>query len=90
MAAAAQIVIDRVNHLYCAARTRGCWRSIRSLEVANRQFVLALLGPSGLAASQHCSTCIVAYCRAILIDGQNSGPGPASEGIVFQHFALFP
>ena len=53
MAAAAQIIIDRVNHLYRPPRGREVLALDQvSLEVANREFV-ALLGPP-VAASRPC------------------------------------
>ena len=93
MAAAAQIVIDRVNHLYRPPRGREVLALDQvSLEVANREFV-ALLGPSGCGKSTLLYLIggfLPVETGAILIDGQNvSGPGP-DRGIVFQHFALFP
>ncbi|MGA8396599.1 MAG: ATP-binding cassette domain-containing protein, partial [Pseudolabrys sp.] len=92
MAAAAQIVIDRVNHLYRPPRGREVLALDQvSLEVANREFV-ALLGPSGCGKSTLLYLIggfLPVETGAILIDGQNvSGPGP-DRGIVFQHFALF-
>jgi len=93
MAAAAQIVIDRVNHLYRPPRGREVLALDQvSLEVANREFV-ALLGPSGCGKSTLLYLIggfLPVETGAILIDGQNvAGPGP-DRGIVFQHFALFP
>jgi NitT/TauT family transport system ATP-binding protein len=93
MAAAAQIVIDNVNHLYRPPRGREVLALDQvSLEVANREFV-ALLGPSG------CGKSTLLYLIGgflpvengkILVDGQKvTSPGP-DRGIVFQHFALFP
>ena len=93
MAAAAQIVIDNVNHLYRPPRGREVLALDQvSLEVANREFV-ALLGPSG------CGKSTLLYLiggflpvenGTILVDGQKvTSPGP-DRGIVFQHFALFP
>src|SRR5499433_1310310 len=93
MTSVAQIVIDRVNHLYRPARGREVLALDQvSLEVANRQFV-ALLGPSGCGKSTLLYLIggfLPVETGAILIDGQNvAGPGP-DRGIVFQHFALFP
>src|SRR6186997_836241 len=93
MAAAAQIVIDRVNHLYRPPRGREVLALDQvSLDVANREFV-ALLGPSG------CGKSTLLYLiggflpvekGAIRIEDAPVGaPGP-DRGIVFQHFALFP
>src|SRR5512144_1092927 len=93
MAAAAQIIIDRVNHLYRPPRGREVLALDQvSFEVANREFV-ALLGPSGCGKSTLLYLIggfLPVETGAILVDGQNvSGPGP-DRGIVFQHFALFP
>src|SRR5262249_26391401 len=93
MAVAAQIVIDRVNHLYRPPRGREVLALDQvSLEVANREFV-ALLGPSGCGKSTLLYLIggfLPVETGAILIDGQKIvGPGP-DRGIVFQHFALFP
>ena len=93
MAAAAQIVIDRVNHLYRPPRGREVLALDQvSLDVANREFV-ALLGPSGCGKSTLLYLIggfLPVETGTILIDGQNvDGPGP-DRGIVFQHFALFP
>src|SRR6186997_1876482 len=93
MAAAAQIVIDRVNHLYRPPRGREVLALDQvSLEVANREFV-ALLGPSG------CGKSTLLYLiggflpierGSITVNGEPvKAPGP-DRGIVFQHFALFP
>jgi NitT/TauT family transport system ATP-binding protein len=93
MAAAAQIVIDRVNHLYRPARGREVLALDQvSLEVANREFV-ALLGPSGCGKSTLLYLIggfLPVETGAILVDGKKvTAPGP-DRGIVFQHFALFP
>jgi NitT/TauT family transport system ATP-binding protein len=93
MAASAQIVVDRVNHLYRPPRGREVLALDQvSLEVGNREFV-ALLGPSGCGKSTLLYLIggfLPVETGAILIDGQNvAGPGP-DRGIVFQHFALFP
>ena len=93
MAATAQIVIDRVNHLYRPPRGREVLALDEvSLEVANREFV-ALLGPSGCGKSTLLYLIggfLPVETGAILIDGKKvAGPGP-DRGIVFQHFALFP
>jgi ABC-type Fe3+/spermidine/putrescine transport system ATPase subunit len=79
MAAAAQIVIDRVNHLYRPPRGREVLALDQvSLEVANREFV-ALLGPSGCGKSTLLYLIggfLPVETGAILIDGQNvAGPG---------------
>jgi len=91
--AAAQIVIDRVSHVYRPPRGRPVTAldSI-SLEVSDREFV-ALLGPSG------CGKSTLLYLvggflpvehGVIRVEDQPvTGPGP-DRGIVFQHFALFP
>src|SRR5690349_6935014 len=93
MAASAQIVVDRVNHLYRPPRGREVLALDQvSLEVANREFV-ALLGPSGCGKSTLLYLIggfLPVETGAIRVDGQTvAGPGP-DRGIVFQHFALFP
>ena len=93
MASAAQIVIDRVNHLYRPPRGREVLALDQvSLEVANREFV-ALLGPSGCGKSTLLYLIggfLPVETGAITVDGKKvTGPGP-DRGIVFQHFALFP
>jgi NitT/TauT family transport system ATP-binding protein len=93
MDTAAQIVIDRVSHVYRPPRGRPVTALDNvSLEVRNREFV-ALLGPSG------CGKSTLLYLvggflpveqGAIFVEGKPiAGPGP-DRGIVFQHFALFP
>ncbi len=93
MGAAAQIVIDRVSHVYRPPRGRPVTALENvSLGVRDREFV-ALLGPSG------CGKSTLLYLvggflpvehGAIEVDGKPvAGPGP-DRGIVFQHFALFP
>ena len=93
MSAPAQILVDRVNHMYRPPRGREVLALDQvSLEVAAREFV-ALLGPSG------CGKSTLLYLiggflpvenGTIAIDGKPvQGPGP-DRGIVFQHFALFP
>jgi NitT/TauT family transport system ATP-binding protein len=93
MTAPAQIVIDRVNHLYRPPRGREVLALDEvSLEVANREFI-ALLGPSGCGKSTLLYLIggfLPVETGAIRIDGKPvAGPGP-DRGIVFQHFALFP
>lgn len=93
MDSAAQIVIDRVSHVYRPPRGRPVTALDNvSLEVRDREFV-ALLGPSG------CGKSTLLYLvggflpvedGAISVEGKPiAGPGP-NRGIVFQHFALFP
>jgi len=91
--AAAQIVIDRVGHVYRppGGRPIAALENV-SLAVGDREFV-ALLGPSG------CGKSTLLYLvggflpvehGTICIEGKPvAGPGP-DRGIVFQHFALFP
>jgi NitT/TauT family transport system ATP-binding protein len=90
---AAQIVIDRVSHVYRPAHGRPVPAlDGASLSVREREFV-ALLGPSG------CGKSTLLYLvggflpveeGAILVEDKRvAGPGP-DRGIVFQHFALFP
>jgi NitT/TauT family transport system ATP-binding protein len=93
MAASAQIIVDRVNHLYRPPRGREVLALDQvSLEVANREFV-ALLGPSGCGKSTLLYLIggfLPVETGSILVDGKKVvGPGP-DRGIVFQHFALFP
>jgi len=89
----AQIVIDRVSHVYRPPRGRAVTAlDDVSLAVRDREFV-ALLGPSG------CGKSTLLYLvggflpveqGAVLVEGKPvAGPGP-DRGIVFQHFALFP
>ena len=89
----AQIVIDRVSHVYRPPRGRVVTAlDDVSLAVRDREFV-ALLGPSG------CGKSTLLYLvggflpveqGAVLVEGKPiAGPGP-DRGIVFQHFALFP
>jgi NitT/TauT family transport system ATP-binding protein len=91
--AAAQIVIDRVSHVYRPPRGRPVTALDNvSLVVNDREFV-ALLGPSG------CGKSTLLYLLggflpveqgAIRVEDKPiAGPGP-DRGIVFQHFALFP
>src|SRR6202051_2673025 len=93
MTAPAQIVVDRVNHLYRPPRGREVLALDEvSLTVANREFV-ALLGPSGCGKSTLLYLIggfLPVESGRIAIDGKAiAGPGP-DRGIVFQHFALFP
>jgi NitT/TauT family transport system ATP-binding protein len=89
----AQIVIDRVSHVYRPPRGRAVMALDNvSLEIADREFV-ALLGPSG------CGKSTLLYLVGGFLpveqgtirveDKPIAGPGP-DRGIVFQHFALFP
>lgn len=91
--ASAQIVIERVGHVYRSPRGRSVTALENvSLDVRDREFV-ALLGPSG------CGKSTLLYLvggflpveqGTIRVDGKAiAGPGP-DRGIVFQHFALFP
>jgi NitT/TauT family transport system ATP-binding protein len=91
--AAAEIVIDRVSHVYRPQRGRPVPALDNvSLAVSDREFV-ALLGPSG------CGKSTLLYLiggflpvedGAIRVAGRAiAGPGP-DRGVVFQHFALFP
>ncbi len=93
MDAAAQIVIDRVSHVYRPSRGRSVTALDNvSLDVSDREFV-ALLGPSG------CGKSTLLYLVGGFLpveqgvirveDKPIEGPGP-DRGIVFQHFALFP
>jgi NitT/TauT family transport system ATP-binding protein len=93
VANAAQIVIDRVSHVYRPARGRTVLALDNiSLDVRDREFV-ALLGPSG------CGKSTLLYLLGGFLpveqgvirveDRPIAGPGP-DRGIVFQHFALFP
>jgi len=89
----AQIVVDRVSHMYRPPRGREVLALDEvSLEVANREFV-ALLGPSGCGKSTLLYLIggfLPVETGTIRVDGEPvAGPGP-DRGIVFQHFALFP
>src|SRR5665811_738504 len=93
MTAPAQIVVDRVSHVYRPPRGREVLALDQvSLEVANREFV-ALLGPSGCGKSTLLYLIggfLPVETGGILVDGKPvAAPGP-DRGIVFQHFALFP
>jgi NitT/TauT family transport system ATP-binding protein len=93
MSGQAQIIIDRVSHLYRPPRGRTVLAlEDVSLDVREREFI-ALLGPSG------CGKSTLLYLLGgflpteigkILVNGHPvAAPGP-DRGIVFQHFALFP
>ncbi|MGH7247214.1 MAG: ABC transporter ATP-binding protein, partial [Pseudomonadota bacterium] len=93
MSAQAQIVIDKVKHVYRPLHGRPVLALADvSIEVRPREF-LALLGPSG------CGKSTLLYLVGgflpigaghILVEGKPViAPGP-DRGIVFQHFALFP
>jgi NitT/TauT family transport system ATP-binding protein len=89
----AQIVVDRVTHLYRPPRGRPVLALDGvSLDVRAQEF-LALLGPSGCGKSTLLYLIggfLPTETGSILIDGKPvAGPGP-DRGIVFQHFALFP
>jgi NitT/TauT family transport system ATP-binding protein len=91
--AAAQIVIDRVSHVYRPPHGRPVTALDNvSLEVADREFV-ALLGPSGCGKSTLLYLVggfLPVEAGAIRVAGEPvAGPGP-DRGVVFQHFALFP
>jgi NitT/TauT family transport system ATP-binding protein len=93
MSAPAQILVDRVNHIYRPPRGREVLALDQvSLSVAAREFV-ALLGPSGCGKSTLLYLIggfLPVESGTIAIDGKPvQGPGP-DRGIVFQHFALFP
>jgi NitT/TauT family transport system ATP-binding protein len=90
---AAQIVIDRVSHVYRPARGRAVPAlDGASLTVRDREFV-ALLGPSGCGKSTLLYLIggfLPVEAGTILVEDKPvAGPGP-DRGIVFQHFALFP
>jgi NitT/TauT family transport system ATP-binding protein len=89
----AQIVVDRVSHMYRPPRGREVLALDEvSIEITNREFV-ALLGPSGCGKSTLLYLIggfLPVETGAVLVDGNPvAGPGP-DRGIVFQHFALFP
>ncbi len=91
--AAAQIVIDRVSHIYRPPRGRPVAALDNvSLAVGDREFV-ALLGPSGCGKSTLLylvgGFLPVEQGEIRVADKPITGPGP-DRGIVFQHFALFP
>ena len=93
MAAASQIVVDNVTHMYRPLRGRAVTALDQiSFEIGNREFV-ALLGPSGCGKSTLLYLIggfLPVETGAITVDGKPvAGPGP-DRGIVFQHFALFP
>ena len=89
----AQIVIDRLSHMYRPAHGRPVLAiEDVSLTVGRREF-LALLGPSGCGKSTllyQLGGFLPTETGTITVDGKKvQGPGP-DRGIVFQHFALFP
>jgi NitT/TauT family transport system ATP-binding protein len=89
----AQIVVDRVNHLYLPTTGRPVLAlEDISLQVRNREF-LALLGPSGCGKSTLLYLIggfLPVETGSITVEGVPvKSPGP-DRGIVFQHFALFP
>ena len=93
MSAPAQILVDRVHHMYRPPRGREVLALDQvSLSVASREFV-ALLGPSGCGKSTLLYLIggfLPVESGTISVDGKRvQGPGP-DRGIVFQHFALFP
>ncbi len=93
MSAPAQILVDRVNHIYRPPRGREVLALDQvSLSVGAREFV-ALLGPSGCGKSTLLYLIggfLPVESGTIAIDAKPvQGPGP-DRGIVFQHFALFP
>lgn len=90
---AAQIVIDRVSHVYRPPRGRPVTALDNvSLAVSDREF-LALLGPSGCGKSTLLYLVggfLPVEAGTIRVEGEPiAGPGP-DRGVVFQHFALFP
>ena len=93
MSAPAQILVDRVHHMYRPPRGREVLALDQvSLSVASREFV-ALLGPSGCGKSTLLYLIggfLPVESGTISVDGKRvQGPGP-DRGIVFQHFALSP
>jgi NitT/TauT family transport system ATP-binding protein len=89
----AQILVDRVTHLYRPPRGRPVLALDGvSLDVRAQEF-LALLGPSGCGKSTLLYLIggfLPTETGSIQVDGKRvAGPGP-DRGIVFQHFALFP
>jgi NitT/TauT family transport system ATP-binding protein len=93
MTSDAQIVVDRVSHLYRPPNARAVLAlEDISLQVRPREF-LALLGPSGCGKSTLLYLIggfIPIETGAVTVAGKPvREPGP-DRGIVFQHFALFP